>query len=125
MAIICGALILVAHIITLRILPIVGTELITFLTGTRFEFSLPRNELRDLGLHMGMFTLFTLFYRFSWRGSGPQVRLATIVMCSGWGVFCETLQLWIQRRDFSWLDMSVNVLTPLIIVGITRLFERK
>ena len=122
---ILGALILIAHIITLRIIPIVGSELVTLFAGTPLEFSLPRNELRDLGLHMAMFSLFTLSYRLSWCGSGPGIRLATILVCSGWGVLCESLQLFIHRRDFSWLDMSVNVLTPLIIVGLTRLFERR
>ncbi|MCB1188485.1 hypothetical protein KDL29_15090 [bacterium] len=125
LASILGALILVAHIITLGILPNIGMELVTFLAGTRFEFSIPRNELRDLGLHMGMFTLFTLSYRLSWRSGGPAVRLATIMLCSGWGMFCESLQIFIHRRDFSLLDLGVNMLTPMLVVGLTRLFERK
>ena len=124
-AILCGALILIAHIITLRIIPIVSTDMVTLFAGTPLEFSIPFNELRDLGLHMAMFSLFTLCYRLSWRGSGLGIRLATILVCSGWGAMCESLQLFIHRRDFSWLDMSVNVLTPLIIVGLTRLCERK
>ena len=124
-AVIFGALILVAHIVTLSIVPPVGSELLTFLTGTPLEFSLPRNELRDMGLHAAMFTLFTLSYRLSWIGSGPHIRLATLVVCSGWGVLCECLQIFIQRRDFSGLDLAVNALTPMIIVGIVRLFEKK
>lgn len=125
LAIVLGALILVAHIITLSIVPQLGTELVYFLSGTRFEFSIPRNELRDLGLHFAMFSLFTLAYRLSWAASGPAIRLVTVLMCSGWGVLCESLQVFIDRRDFSWLDMSVNVLTPVVVVGITRLFERR
>lgn len=125
MAIVIGALILIAHIITLRIVPKLDDALITLFAGWPIEFSMPRSELRDLGLHASMFTLFTLCYRLSWRGSGPGIRLATILVCSGWGMICETLQLGIQRRDFSLVDMSVNVLTPIIIVGLTRLFERR
>ncbi|MEZ5339373.1 MAG: hypothetical protein R3F46_14070 [bacterium] len=122
---IIGALILVAHIITLRIVPQLGTELVTLLAGTPLEFSIPRNELRDLGLHVAMFSLFTLSYRLSWRGSGPAVRWATFLLCSGWGAFCESLQIFIHRRDFSPLDLSVNMLTPLLLIGIIRLFEKK
>jgi hypothetical protein len=124
-AIVIGALILIAHIITLRIVPRIGDELITLFAGWPIEFSMPRSELRDLGLHASMFTLFTLCYRLSWRGSGPGIRLATIMVCSGWGMLCESLQLGIQRRDFSFIDMAVNALTPLIIVGLIRLFERR
>ena len=47
---IIGALILVAHIVTLRIVPQLGTELVTLLAGTPFEFSIPRNEIPSKGL---------------------------------------------------------------------------
>ncbi|MCC7477298.1 hypothetical protein IT575_02470 [bacterium] len=44
----------------------------------------------------------------------PGAGLRSVLVCSGWGAFCETLQIWHPYRDFSPLELGVNMLTPVL-----------
>lgn len=52
----------------------------------------------------------------------PGAGLRTIIVCSGWGVFCETIQIWHPYRDFSPLELGVNIVTPALWAGLIWLF---
>ncbi len=73
---------------------------------------------RELLYHFSFIAVFTIVYRLSYLGSPPGSNRATILVCSGWGAFCEIIQHWIPARDFSPIEFGVNVLTPVIITGI-------
>ncbi len=103
-AFVIGGIILIAHVFT-------KAPMIT--PPGMFEIN-----PKDLAYHFSFIAVFTLAYRLSYRGSPPGTNRATILVCSGWGAFCEIIQHWIPARDFSVIEFGVNVLTPVIITGI-------
>jgi hypothetical protein len=48
----------------------------------------------------------------------PGAGLRTVLLCSGWGAFCEVLQLWHPYRDASPYEFAINVLTPALWCGV-------
>jgi VanZ family protein len=115
-AILLGILVLLAHVFTLK-------PIATWLGWLHIDWP-------DIAKHCAMLSLFTLTYRLSWIdavksemdwSTAAQAGLASILICSSWGALCETLQHWIPARDFSVWELAVNILTPLLIVGLIQL----
>jgi hypothetical protein len=111
-----GILVLLAHVFTLK-------PIAEWLGWLHIDWP-------DIAKHCAMLSLFTLTYRLSWvdasrtgfnPSSASQAGLASILVCSSWGALCETLQHWIPARDFSVWELSVNILTPLLITGLIQL----
>jgi hypothetical protein len=72
----------------------------------------------DLIKHFSGLTLFGLSYRLSYPLKAPGAALATIAVCSGWGACCEVCQHFIPARDFSVIELGVNMLAPALVAGI-------
>jgi len=119
LALALGVIVFIAHVITIR--P-AGPH------PRWFEIYWP-----DLYKHIVIVAAFALSYRLSYTGAaGSRHRsrssrvtagaadTATVLVCSSWGAFCEILQHWIPARDFSVIELSANVLTPIIVVGLLR-----
>lgn len=108
-ALIIGVLVFLAHVMTLH------------------RPGLPPNWLsvdyRDLVYHSSALSLFALTYRLSFARGAPRGALSTILLCSTWGALCEISQHWIPARDFSVIELGVNILTPVVIAGLIALLR--
>lgn len=82
-------------------------------------------DLRDLLAHMVMFLTFAFVYRYSFtRAASPlMANISTVLVCSGWGAFCEFVQIWLPR-DFNPIELLANTLSPVIVVGLFYIFQR-
>jgi VanZ family protein len=79
-------------------------------------------NLPDVVKHFLMLAAFSLAYRLSWAGgeagAGLSPGVATVLYCGGWGALCEVLQIWMPTREFSPLELGVNVGAALAVVGL-------
>lgn len=85
----------------------------------------------DLMKHSATLFIFAAAYRFSWRGLAGRAtaglaRLgagqATALFCGGWGAICEITQIWISGRQFSPIELGINVLVPVLTAGLLSVF---
>jgi len=80
-------------------------------------------DYQDLVYHSTALSLFSLTYRFSFPRGAPGGAAFTILLCSTWGALCEISQHWIPARDFSVIELGVNILTPIVITALVALFR--
>ncbi|MDQ3023796.1 MAG: hypothetical protein M3R04_05340 [bacterium] len=130
-----GALVLLAHVYTLDTPP-----------GLRNLFEA---NLRDVVYHSSMLTLFTLAFRASLTtveaasrprrsarvatgkaGTKPRPTLSpadatALWVCCGWGAFCECLQLLIPAREFSLIELALNIGVPVLVIALYSLAGRR
>ena len=72
-------------------------------------------DMEDLLKHTVGMAIFAITYRLSYSGAPALAARNTVLICSGWGGFCEVLQHWIPARDFSIFELAANTLTPLAV----------
>lgn len=104
----------------------------------------------DLGKHALLVGVLALLYRLSLRrsaGQGPsrarrgrrsveppfavfRAILAapgawrrTSLVCGGWAALCEVSQLWHPYRDFSFYELALNALLPMLVATVFELFN--
>ncbi len=75
-------------------------------------------DLADLIKHFSGLALFALAYRLSYPLAAPGALGSTIAVCSGWGAACEICQHFIPARDFSVIELGVNMLAPALVAGL-------
>ena len=74
-------------------------------------------DVADLIKHFSGLALFALAYRLSYPLKAPGAAFATVAVCSGWGALCEICQHYIPARDFSVIELGVNMLAPMLVAG--------
>jgi hypothetical protein len=119
LALLLGALVLLAHLVTIRLSSIIPNWLAV--------------DWPDLAKHFSLVGSFALVYRLSLRRSGagglgavfdaPGAAWRTIGVCSSWAGVCELLQFRHPYRDFSVIELSLNILTPVLIAGLIELLN--
>jgi hypothetical protein len=45
--------------------------------------------------------------------------VSTALVCCSWGAVCELVQLFIAGREFHWLELGLNVTTPLVVALVS------
>ena len=111
LAVLIGLAVFAAHVVDIHI-PENLPEVLDF----------PHN---DWAVHGLMLLLFTLVYRLSYAGTPAGTHRATLFICSGWGAFCECAQIFLPHRDFSFLELGINTITPAIVVLLSAMFSRR
>jgi len=108
-ALLIGLLVFLAHTMTLR-RPGIPPDWLSL-------------DVRDLVYHSTALATFALTYRFSFVRGALGGAALTILFCSSWGALCEISQHWIPARDFSVIELGVNILTPIVITGLVALLR--
>ena len=108
-ALLIGVLVFLAHVMTIRPMGIPPHWL--------------HVDWEDVVYHATALGTFALAYRLSFARGAAGGALLTVLFCSGWGAACEIMQHWIPARDFSVIELGVNTLTPLLIVGLLSLIR--
>lgn len=85
-------------------------------------------EPPDIVKHLTGIGLFTVLYRASWVRGADEPKLATnlmaLLVCAGWGMLCESLQLFVPLRDFDLRELALNTLSPAALIGLWALVEQ-
>lgn len=79
----------------------------------------------DWAAHFAMLFTFALVYRLSYVGSPRGAHRATLFICCGWGAACECMQIFLPYREFSYLELGINTLTPAFVVALSAMISRK
>lgn len=79
----------------------------------------------DALYHFTALTLFTVVYYLSFPPNYKGRAVSAALACAAWGAFCEVIQHWIPARDFSVIELGINMLTPVLAAGFLRLILRR